>query len=130
VVVDDHVQVVEADRHRVEVVAALDGVTPEHLPAAALSDPPKLLHVHVEQLTGPVPLVADDGASGPVDPAQTRQALAPKDPVDRGSGTPQRIGETMRTVQRGKSGGHDLCDLVVVEAMRTAPRRRRAVLEA
>ena len=60
-VVDQGVDVVVADRALVRARGVVGGRAAAGAPAAAVGDPAELLHVHVDQLAGPVAFVADRG---------------------------------------------------------------------
>jgi hypothetical protein len=93
VVVDGGVNVVEA--HVAAPGAA--GLAAQDLVAAAVRDPAELLDVHVDQVAGPLTLIAaDDLPGGPVQEGQTVQAVPGQDPVNGRGGQAQ---------DRPKAGG-------------------------
>ena len=87
------------------------------LPAAAVVDPSDLLHVHVDQGSGVVVLVADgggfggpdDGASQRVAFAEVRQLVAAEDPRHGPGGDPQLGSEPVLPTALVAAGGHDRC---------------------
>jgi hypothetical protein len=89
-------------------------------PAAAVGDPPDLLHVHVHQLTGPVAFVAHRGGLGRADrlPGQRVTLGQPRHPApaqDPGHGArlhPQLGAEPIGPAPVFTAGGqHPLLDL-------------------
>jgi hypothetical protein len=73
--------------------------TPVDPPTAAGRDPALLLHVDVDELTGPVSLVPHDRVGGTVQVRQSRQAVSAQHPVHRRGRFPQRPGDSVRTLE-------------------------------
>src|SRR6185437_2748143 len=96
-----------ADGARVEPVVSFDAIAPEHLPTAAFADPAELLHVHMEQISGPGPLVADDRSRRTVQVGKTIQTMPAQNSIDRRTEPVQLIGQSVGASKRHQTGFDD-----------------------
>ncbi len=96
-------------------------------PPAAIGDPAELLDVHVDQLAGPVALVADRGLLGgadhltadPIEVTQPWHARTEKDPGHRAGRRPGLSGEPFRAAPQSQAAYR------VIQVRRTCGRPHR-----
>jgi len=99
-------------------------------PSAAGADSAQLLDVHVDEVAGPLVLVAaDDAARGPVEPAEPLQAQAAEHPVHRGGGHPQAVADASRAQLQPATELLDPADHPQRRAMWALPGTARTVVQ-
>jgi hypothetical protein len=80
---------------------------PQQPVATTIRDAPLGLDVDMDQLPGPLTLIAHHLAAGPVQLGQPGQPVAIQHRPDRGAGLPQRPADPMRPHPVGLAPGHD-----------------------
>jgi hypothetical protein len=128
VVVDRDVEVVVAAGTEDPIPARFVGA-PEHLPTSAWAHPTELLHVDVDELARPVPLVAHRYRRGTVKVIQTRQAVTAEHRVDGRTWVAELGSEAVRTHLQAPTSPEDPLDLVSWQRPRTAAGGRGPILE-